>query len=145
MWTRDPSIGLIISEAWQKGRHNPNLEQLMTKLKYTKLALKHWNRVHFGHVQTRIKEYKQQLEYIQSLPPTSSNLEREEIVGKELDETLLRECILWKTKAKSKWLAEGDANTRFFHLSTLSHHKYNHIHCIINDDNSSLSDPDQIG
>lgn len=50
MWIRDPSIGLVISSSWSKGVTPLDMSQLMSKIKHTKLALKTWNRVHFGHV-----------------------------------------------------------------------------------------------
>lgn len=38
-----------------------------------------------------------------------------------------REEILWRDKSRSKWIAEGDANTRFFHISTIVKRKPNTI------------------
>lgn len=40
---------------------------------------------------------------------------------------------------------DGDANTHFFHISTITHHKYNFIHNIFDEFNSSFYDVDQIG
>lgn len=63
----------------------------------------------------------------------------------ELDEIWSREHLLWKAKAKAKWIAEGDANTRFFHLSTITHRRYNHIYSIITDDTPCVCDLAKIG
>lgn len=48
-------------------------------------------------------------------------------------------------KAKSHWLEEGDANTRFFHLSTIIHRQHNFMHYILDYTNSHVHDYDQIG
>lgn len=38
-----------------------------------------------------------------------------------LDELLKCEEALWRDKAKTRWLEEGDSNTHLFHISTLIH------------------------
>lgn len=68
MWLRDPTIGAIISLTWQNGVEMPSLPQIITKIKYTKTALKDWNKKHFGIIQTRIGEIKHWIEYLQNLP-----------------------------------------------------------------------------
>lgn len=57
----------------------------------------------------------------------------------ELDELLKREEPLLRDKAKSKWLQEGDANTHFFHLTTILHRRYNSITSILSSNNLWLS------
>lgn len=64
---------------------------------------------------------------MQNLPQSDSILDQEKATYKELDELLQREKILWKDKAKECWLTDGDASTRYFHLSTIAHRRQNHI------------------
>lgn len=99
----------------------------MTKLKVTKVALKDWKKKYFGHVQTLIKEIRNVIEALQNLPQSDRILDQEKATYKELDELLQREQILLKDKAKKCWLTDGDANTRYFHLSTIAHQRQNHI------------------
>lgn len=54
----------------------------------------------------------------------------ERIAQQDLDLVLKREEILWKDKAKTRWIDEGDANTRCFHRSTIIHRKFNVISSI---------------
>lgn len=61
-----------------------------------------------------------------------------------MDELLRREEILWRDKAKERWMEEGDANTHFFHLTTLIHRRYNSINGILNEHNIWLHDRRQI-
>lgn len=72
-------------------------------------------------------------------------IEQERNASRELDEILMRERILWKEKAKAKWLEEGDANTHFFHVSTISHRRYNHIPFLFDVNDARISDIDLIG
>lgn len=54
------------------------------------------------------------------------------------------ECIRWKEKAKEQWLKDRDANSRFFHLTTIIHRKTNFIHFLLDDDNTRLVDYEMI-
>lgn len=47
-------------------------------------------------------------------------------------------------KSKSKWLQEGDANTRFFHLSTINHRRVNNIDPILNSEGDWITDREGI-
>ena len=52
----------------------------------------------------------------------------------ELVELSLREKIMWKQRAKTAWLKEGDRNTRFFHGVASRRRKNNGIFAIKDDD-----------
>lgn len=45
----------------------------------------------------------------------------------ELHEILKQEEIFWHPKSRTKWITNGDRNTRFFHISTMSPRKRNKI------------------
>lgn len=45
----------------------------------------------------------------------------------KLNELLYHEEVYWKQRAKTFWLQEGDANTRFFHASATTRKKTNHV------------------
>lgn len=45
----------------------------------------------------------------------------------ELDEWLKNQETLWKQKSKDGWLNDGDANTSYFHLTTIIHARNNTI------------------
>lgn len=144
MWTQDATAAVVIENAWSKGHPHPNMAHLMTKLKITKLALKDWNWKVFCHLQTCIQSVWEYIDNLQSQPQTSTTIEMKHKSQKELDELLLKERILWMEKVKSRWLEEGDANTRFFHLSTVVHRKHNTIHSILDRDNNILESYDLI-
>lgn len=145
MWLRDCSVDSIIHAAWNQKSSPISLALLMTKIKLTKLALKNWNRIHFGNLHKSIQHLKLFIDSLQSTPPTSTSIHMEQAAQRDLDELLLRERILWYEKAKAKWLAEGDANTSFFHLTTILHRRNNHIHYIITHDHTRISNDQSIG
>lgn len=55
MWTTHLDSGQIIQEAWNRS------PSFLSRIKYTKIALKEWNQKVFGHVQTQIKTLKSDL------------------------------------------------------------------------------------
>jgi hypothetical protein len=62
-----------------------------------------------------------------------------------LDDLLLKEEILWKSKSRELWLSCSDLNTKFFHTSTLIRKKSNAVNFLKTDSRSWLSDRATIG
>lgn len=129
MWVTHLGTGTIIQTAWHKS------SSFMARFINTKRALKDWNKKSFGMVQVRIRQLKDLLTDLQSQPHAIRNSEAEATIQHELNEYLKREELLWRDKAKSRWIAEGDANTRFFHITTVIHRRYNSIKRILASNN----------
>ncbi|KAK8686719.1 hypothetical protein V6N13_125739 [Hibiscus sabdariffa] len=58
-----------------------------------------------------------------------------------LEEVLQNEELLWFQRARTKWVAHGDRNMRYFHACTLSRHKRNHINSLRLPNGSWCTDP----
>lgn len=114
-WTTLPQAGIIIATAWCWGF------SLLSKLKNTKRALKEWNKSDLGQVQCKIKKLQETIQHIQKGEQSELNLAGEDKLQSELDTLLRCEELMWKDKAKTRWVEEGDDNTHFFHLSTIIH------------------------
>lgn len=100
MWTRDPTVALVISKAWNQITNGNPLDSLANKLLNTRKALKSWNKSSFGHVQSQVKQLSSHIESLQNLPPTPSNLSREANAQLDLDELLKREELHWRDKSR---------------------------------------------
>ncbi|KAG8363667.1 hypothetical protein BUALT_Bualt19G0046300 [Buddleja alternifolia] len=136
MWTRDSSCKSTILEAWSSFVRGSPSFSLHSKIKTTRFALRRWNRSKFGHCQRNISLLQNLISSIQSREPTIENRHMEDALVGDLNELLMREEIMWRQRAKQKWLKDGDANTRFFHLSTIIHRRYNTIHSLKNSSGS---------
>lgn len=99
----------------------------------------------FGHVQLKIKEIKEQIDCLQTSAQLSDSYQLEVAMQKELDLLLKREEFLWRDKAKATWMLDGDANTNFFHITTINHRKQNLINRILNTDTTWSTDRTEIG
>lgn len=60
--------------------------------------------------------------------PTSSFLQKLEVsLNQNLTELFYAEHEFWKLKSRIHWLNEGDANTKFYHMSTVHKRRKNKI------------------
>ncbi|KAK9287687.1 hypothetical protein L1049_016125 [Liquidambar formosana] len=127
MWTRDPSSSLVVDRAWKSFCTGSPTYKFCHKLKESRVALSSWNKAHFGYLHSKINALKNEITNIQSLLPSSTNMESESNLILELDECHKREELLWKQNSRVKWLKEGDRITQFFHLSTIIRSRRNAI------------------
>lgn len=93
----------------------------------------------------RINELMQQIEVLQNKEPTSQNLSNEKLLHSQIKEELKRKEMIWLQKSREMWLKDGDANTKFFHLSTIIDRKQNSITSIKIDRDRWIYNPYEIG
>lgn len=68
-------------------------------------------------------------------------LKKEEEKLKELDIVLEQEEMVWFQKSREKWVAHGDQNTKFSHLSTVIRRRRNCIDMLKDEAGNWVSDP----
>ncbi|KAG8374862.1 hypothetical protein BUALT_Bualt10G0039700 [Buddleja alternifolia] len=125
-WLHEDSVGEIIRNAWNtKFLGSPHFK-IHSKIKKTRGELKRWNTNHFGHLQTRIDLTKIFIENVQAQVPCE-NLALMEAMEVDLDDSYKKLESMWRQKSRLKWLRDGDANTKFFHLSSILHRRNNNI------------------
>lgn len=52
---------------------------------------------------------------------------------------------MWRNKAKEQWLIERDANTHFFHVTTINNRRRNHIHPLYTSGGRNIFHQNKIG
>ena len=72
------------------------------------------------------------IQRVVAVRPSSSLLDLENNLLKDLDVVLGQEQELWALKSRINWMVQGDRNTAFFHVSTLVRRKRNQILAIKN-------------
>lgn len=130
MWTLEQSSMDVVRLAWHADVPGSPLFQLVCSVRNTEVELKKWNKKVFGRVQDNIHELRHSIEVLQSSPLHPTLILREHELQSKLEDLLRKEELLWKEKAKEKWIEDGDRNTKFFHLATVIRRRFNHIAAI---------------
>jgi hypothetical protein len=61
-----------------------------------------------------------------------------------LSEILRQEELMWFQRSRAKWLADGDRNTRYYHLKVINRRRRNNIVMLRNDQGNLVDDPVQL-
>ncbi|XP_058776647.1 uncharacterized protein LOC131650967 [Vicia villosa] len=118
-WASHQGCEDLITETWKTRVVGCPMFILQRKLQILKSRLKDWNKHTFGNVQDKVKDSEDSLKQIQDKivedGPSDSLEAMERNAQVQLDLALQREEIFWKERARVKWTAEGDRNTKYFH------------------------------
>ncbi|KAJ9565542.1 hypothetical protein OSB04_001508 [Centaurea solstitialis] len=135
-WLMDKELDVIIRKNWEEDRPEflvfSKLERLSRKLRHIKKAVKDW-RLGVKQVSNEdLKEINRKISAIDFLAEHGGFdiemiKEKGELMAKAKDLYSAKLSDL-KQKAKSKWVLEGDENTRYFHGVINKKYKRNRIH-----------------
>ncbi|XP_012850814.1 PREDICTED: uncharacterized protein LOC105970524 [Erythranthe guttata] len=145
MWLDDKSCFDTVHIGWnQQVTGSPSLKH-HSRIQNVKNALKLWNTNHFRNCHKKIKELKIHIESVQNLDKSANNIAIDAALQVELDIWLARVETFWWQRSKDKWLKDGDANTKYFHLSTILHARNNRISSIKSMNNMIFFERNSIG
>jgi len=125
-WVDHPQYHSVFQEPWRGGNRS-NSGSFWSKLTHTKKKLTSWNDKTFREIPKKVKHVQEQLLQVQSLPISDANLAQEQELHCDLTRLLRIEDCFWRQRAKVKWQAEGDVNSKFFHLAALKRRRKNKI------------------
>ncbi|XP_050248720.1 uncharacterized protein LOC126695973 [Quercus robur] len=128
-WLADMSFPRVVDQAWNQSSH---LEEAIDKFM---VKVNDWNRDQFGNIffkKNRIQARLNGVQRAMAIQPSSSLVELENNLLKELEIILNQEHELWALKSRVNWMVQGDRNTAFYHVSTLVRRNRNRITAIKN-------------
>ena len=111
------------------------------------LKLRKWNKEVFGNVQKKKETLVMEIKGVQELieqNPTDELLEKEGELLKEFERVLEQEELIWFQKSREKWVAHGERNTKFFHMSTIIRRRRNRVEALKKDDNHWATDANEL-
>ncbi|KAL0285634.1 UNVERIFIED_CONTAM: hypothetical protein Sangu_2770100 [Sesamum angustifolium] len=104
MWLRDETCEEVVANNWfSPPTGNPH-EQIHLRLKKLRQELRKWNKQTFGWCHSKIKSIENAIKDVQMKDQSIENLALEEALQVELDEQYKRVEVMWKQKAKQRWL-----------------------------------------
>ncbi|KAK2435690.1 hypothetical protein QL285_020733 [Trifolium repens] len=130
-WLDHPAFIPFVTEFWEKtvikGKKAFILKE---KLKKLKESLKVWNREVFGLMDLNINKTVKELNEVEDalaegLGDPTQNLSSD--LTRQFWEQIHRKESLLHQKSRSKWIQEGDSNSRFFHASIKGRRRKNTI------------------
>ncbi|GMI74429.1 hypothetical protein HRI_001112200 [Hibiscus trionum] len=123
-WTEHPDFHRLVVDVWKEGRCIfDNVLDFQTRGK-------EWNKEVFGHIGRRKTLFLARIKGIEvarSKRDSNFLIELEWDLKLELAQVLKEEESLWHQKSRNAWIAKGDRNTRFFHVSTIQRRRRNTI------------------
>ena len=110
---------------------------LKEKIKGLKRRLKEWNKTQFGDIQQKLRRIEMELNKLEKEGDDRQLNEQEIKLRKQLQEELWvaahsNESFL-KQKARTRWIKEGDGNSRFFHLIVNWKRRFNMVRGVLAD------------
>lgn len=118
VWLKDPSFKPMVKAQWF-GMGNVSLP---TKLKGFKDPIRSWNRDHFGHIDSKIKQIEKYIDAIDcqgdDVVIDDTFMSRKSALESSLHLWRTRKAQLYRQYSRVKNIAEKDGNTKYFHSIT---------------------------
>ncbi|KAB1671559.1 hypothetical protein, partial [Gossypium barbadense] len=121
-WAGDREAKTIIDSAWNRGD-----TEYGDKIERVRSVLGHWQRQKYGRMKSEIRRLEKNIDRIIDSSSRGDSVKNLKESRKRLDFLYAREERYWAQRSRSKWLREGDRNTRYFHAKATGRLKKNFI------------------
>ena len=119
-----------MSETWSSNTQSGwGGHVLKNKIKALKQKIKTWNNDQFGDTFSHFKKIEEELNKLEEETADRQLDDNERVLRKKLQQEVWEAAqtheSLLRQKARSKWIKEGDCNSRYFHLLINSRRRSN--------------------
>lgn len=131
----------MLQETWKKEHH------FIHNLSNVVKGIDKWKFESFDQVRRMKKRIIRMLEGVQVKLQANDNYggmrRLEKHLHKELSEVLRKEEIMWFQRSRAMWLSDGDRNTKYYHMKTLTRRR-NKFMLLKDDSGNWIHDLDEL-
>lgn len=139
VWLKEPNFHNEVSGFWKQ----LHAAHLLPKLLSASEFMAKWGHKFFHKFRDKVRLQKKAIDELVNRTDSDGVAKYFE-ANERFNDLLLHEEIYWKQRAKVFWLAEGDSNSKFFHLQASARKKLNHISYLIDDAGNRVDDLDDM-
>ncbi|CAN6700215.1 unnamed protein product [Malus baccata var. baccata] len=141
-WAKEADCLEVVRRSWDCQEGGGAQVRWQKKINDCRSQLIRWSRNKFKRRSYMIDHLLEQLGELQK----NWGPQREEILEKSklIDTLWAQEESFWHPRSRVKWLKEGDANTKFFHQTTLQRRRRNKVLKIRNSTGDWVENPTQV-
>jgi hypothetical protein len=122
-WLRAADYKEVMEKAWTEcDNGDRSLQATWSTLQKVAGSLKAWSRDSFGHIRNKIQNLERRLKHLRMENGSSVDTG---FVEKELCELFERVETMARQRSRIRWLREGDANSKLFHVTANGRHTRN--------------------
>lgn len=146
MWLDHSDLLPLVEQVWRQTVTGTPSFRVAKKLRRLKIKLKEWNWSVFGDVRVKVETLQNKFAELETRLQENWNAEDDESLQPcsiELKQTLTWESEMFFQKTRSRWLQEGDRNTKFFHAMIRERRRKNSL-TLQQPDGTIINNPNQI-
>jgi hypothetical protein len=144
MWESHADFKPTLSHAWNQLGKASTLEEFQDKISSVTSSLRTWGSNTFGSVLKESRSLRAKLQEMREYPIRLGPTHMEMKIIDRLVEIDHREEVMWRQRSRIQLLAEGDKNTRFFHLRASQRRRKNKITRLRRVDGTMMEDSNEL-
>nr|XP_027098875.1 uncharacterized protein LOC113718155 [Coffea arabica] len=147
-WTSHQSFLEVIRHNWQVDFMGDPLYVLAAKLRKLKKVLREWSKHEFGDIFEMVKVAEQEVIQAENCFDEDPSVQHQICLSERrarLIQAQANEDSFWRQKARIRWLADGDKNSKFFHATVAERRSKSVIHRIKSSGGDWLCSEEDIG
>ena len=115
MWIKEESCESVVRDSCGVSNEASLVMSFNKKIFVCQEKLNEWNRSTFGHVRNTLTKKLKELQLVEESGGYTTIPNHVYQLRSDIDKLKRREECMWKQRARTTWLKEGDQNTRYFH------------------------------